>query len=159
MKAPLRRALAWYAAALVAGTTACFSTIDSGAAERAKTLWGRLQDHTAWAHFDEHAGIRPGGGSHGEFIQTQVNNLGAADQQGLPNGTLIIKSNYASSDPASLESYVVMERVPGYDPRHRDWFYAEYTPSGRVTQAGTPARCVTCHRAGGDGDYVFYNDR
>ncbi|MFT7676253.1 MAG: hypothetical protein ACI8QC_000222 [Planctomycetota bacterium] len=143
----------------MAGTTACFSSLDGGAETRAKELWGRLQGHASWAHFDDHAGIRPGGGSHGEFIQTQVNALGAAQQQALPAGTLIIKANYASSDPSSLESYVAMERVPGYDPRHQDWFYAEYTPRGKVTQAGAPARCIACHRAGGAGDYVFYNDR
>lgn len=152
----LRHALPFIA--LLLPVTSCSSTGASPEQQIAAKLWDQVQGHASWGHFEGKVGIQPGDGSHGKYIETQINAVAAADQDVLPPGSILIKSNYRRSNQTKPDSFVVMERRTGFDPRHYDWFYATFSPSGKVIQAGAEDSCVNCHRAAGDGDYVFYND-
>ncbi len=146
------------ATGLFLAVASCSSTGTAPDQKIADELWAQIQGFDAWGHFEGKEGIRRGDGSHGKFIQTQINDIAAADQDVLPPGSILVKSNYRRTGQAEPDSFVVMQRRTGYDPRHYDWFYATYSPSGKIMQAGVTDSCVNCHRAAGDGDYVFYND-
>lgn len=62
-------------------------------------------------------------------------------------------------------------REEGYDPDHRNWWWAEYDPDGSLQTdpqamplAGRVAKgaeqgCIACHQAAAGDDYVFSHDR
>ena len=143
---------------LVVLIASCVSKFSAPDHARAKALWERIQGTSAWTHFDGLAGLQEGDGSHGAFIETRINPIAAEDQKALLPGSILVKSNFSTAAGGAPDSFVAMERQAGYDPRHKDWFYATFDPRGRVIQAGSSDECIGCHRAAGAGDYVFYND-
>lgn len=128
-------------------------------------LWSWLDDaeYEHWAPYpglpaEFYEGSRP----HGALLKTYVNRVGAANPADPPHGTVIVKENYSADE--ELAAITVMKRIEGYDPEHRDWWYAKYTASGDVAQqngnavAGKVPSCRSCHANAGGDDYVFAND-
>lgn len=89
---------------------------------------------------------------------------------------VIVKSNYGgegvtvdtvyNNPDQNLGAVTVMLRRPGYDPDHRDWFWAKYLPDGSLDTGpeGTPlagkvAGCIGCHGDAEGGDFVFNHNR
>jgi len=96
---------------------------------------------------------------------------------------VIIKRNYGgagvSIDAVNdnpnkwLAAVTVMYRIPGYDPKANDWFWAKYLPDGSLDKtptgmklAGQVARtgdevggCIGCHSSAPGDDFVFLNDK
>jgi hypothetical protein len=71
----------------------------------------------------------------------------------VPEGGVIVKENYSGEE--ELKSVTVMHKQPGFDPDHRDWFWAKYAPDGTVQAAGQAAGCISCHSAVNSNDYIF----
>ena len=147
-------------AALVGGLalTTCKSLGTPEDQQSADTLWQAMSGHDQWSHFEGHEGLQPGKGPHGKFVRTFVNPIGAEHPDAPGYGSVIVKENYSSENLASLESLTVMQRVEGYDPDNDDWFWARYTPSGKLTDSGKVESCSNCHFDAGGDDFVFLND-
>lgn len=154
-KAALLPALAAAAALVVA----CASLGSPEDQSTAASLWRESQGYTSWGRFAGHSGIEPGKSPHGKFISTYVQQRGATAKGLPPYGTIVLKENYRSQDPGSLDSLTVMKRIEGFDPENGDWFWARYTPSGKLTHAGKVAMCSDCHFDAGGDDFLFLNDR
>lgn len=109
----------------------------------------------------------PGQSPHGAFLKMYLNRRAAGNSGELPNGSIIIKENYAS-DGKTLAAITVMYRTKDYNPDAGNWYWVKYNANGTVAKtppdkgsmrlAGTPQGCIECH-AGADGDdYAFFND-
>lgn len=140
----------------------------SGDVAYAGTVWRALEQAQLAGeraiHTRPFAGRRP----HGELQELIDGPLEVAGH----SGRVIVLRNYdghaatggivANQPHRFLKSIAVMFQRPGYNPAHRDWFWAEYRPYGRIAHdrdgnalAGRVAQCSRCHRKARAGDYVF----
>lgn len=105
-----------------------------------------------------------GGPTHTEVLEYFEQSL----RVGFLDGQGVIKKNYTSQngkavsvakvwqDPKPyLMSITVMFRRRGYDAAHKDWFWVEYEPNGKVTYAGKVEHCIVCHEPAEGKDYRF----
>ena len=106
-----------------------------------------------------------------EFLMTDITIDGHT-------GVAMVKKNYYGDgiddddvleDPAKyLQSITVMfKREAGYDPEDLDWYWAKYTPDGKLMSnpkglklagrvaKGAPKGCIACHKAAEGGDMVY----
>lgn len=127
-----------------------------------ESLWERItteSDYHTYGYFENQKGILPGQSPHGVLHEIFVN----ADllesipvTNILPYGSLIVKENYTPDK--ELDKLTVMVKVEGYNPEHNDWFWAAYTPDGKVIVEGTPGGCISCHQGMKSNDYVIVED-
>jgi Cytochrome P460 len=105
-----------------------------------------------------------GGPTHTEVLEYLEQNV----RVGFLDGLAIIKKNYtdqngktvsiskAWADPKTyLMSITVMYRRRGYDTSRKNWFWAEYEPTGKATYAGKVDHCIVCHQPAPGGDFRF----
>lgn len=103
-------------------------------------------------------GFYQGSEPQGALLRTFVNNA-AFDAIGAragkyPVGSFIVKDNHMPD--GKLDGITVMVKKPkGYDPEHGDWFWAKYTPTGKVEMAGKVQMCAACYAQVQTQDYVF----
>jgi plastocyanin len=123
-------------------------------------LWEDLQDEEyaeAWSLVPGKGELYPGQDPHGVLLTTYLNpeaEDALQNQPGeVPEGGIIVKENYTGEE--ELASVTVMQKEPGFDPAHDDWFWAKYAPDGTVQAAGMPAGCLSCHGAVRSNDYIF----
>ena len=130
-------------------------------------FWNWLQSvqYRNWAPLPgQTAGTYAGESPHGAQVKLFANRTAAGDPEMLPNGSVLVKENFAE-DGQTLMAITVMYRSTGYDPEHGDWFWAKYEPDGQVSRmdgmaiAGRVEMCADCHSGAGGGDYSFANDR
>jgi Cytochrome P460 len=92
------------------------------------------------------------------WVEVYVNDIGVAayDSAGpIPVGTIIVKASWlddGGKPGARGPLYIMQKRAAGYDPEHRDWWYAMHweTPSSgppRYWRGRSPriAFCAGCH--------------
>lgn len=138
--------------------------------ELAGTLWAAIAGHESWSAFEGAEGIQSASGPHGSHQSLHVNDVAAADEATLPPGSIIVKRNLAAADRTALTAITVMQRIDGFDPEHRDWFWAKFAPNGALAEddAGTPLAgairrgdqgCLPCHGGAPGEDFVFVNAR
>jgi len=48
-----------------------------------------------------------------------------------------------------------MYKVKGYNPKGGDWYWAQVTAGGKVTQEGKVDECIKCHEAQKTNDYTW----
>ena len=123
-------------------------------------LWNHLKekDYTKkWKMWPGKAALYKGTEPHGVFLTTYVNGRGykAIEKKAgmLPVGSIVVKENY--SPDKKLMAYTVMYKVKGYNPQAGDWFWAKYTPDGKIEAEGKVEMCINCHSKKKDNDYVF----
>jgi hypothetical protein len=138
--------------------SACASLGTPEDQDQGAVLWGEMDGYEAWASFAGHEGMELGLGPHGKFVTTTINDVAAADPAALAPGSIVVKGNYATEDPSSLEALTVMKIIPGYDPENGDWYWARYTPKGEMTHAGKVSMCIDCHFDADGEDFIFLND-
>jgi hypothetical protein len=109
----------------------------------------------------------PGKSPHGAFLRYYIN---TEPDKMTEYGSIIVKENYGEKSEEALGAVTVMKRIKDYDPETGDWFYAKFSPDGKVMKnpAGMPLAglvgkggdkgCIPCHTAAGGDDYVFLND-
>lgn len=126
----------------------------------AKDLWQQLESakyRDNWATVPGKGTFYAGQPPHGALLSTYLNKeaeKGMRDQTGLmPKDAILVKANYMPDK--TLAAVTVMYKEPGYDPSHRDWFWAKYGPDGEIQAAGKPAGCISCHGAVRTNDYIF----
>lgn len=97
-------------------------------------------------------------------------------------GQAIVKKNFGgkgididavANDPAKhIKAVTVMfKREKGYNPEENDWFWAKYTPLGKLMTnpkkmslagrvgKGSDKGCIACHANADGNDLVYNNDR
>lgn len=130
----------------------------------AGNLWAAItgaNDYKAWSPFPGHAGVRAYAGHDATHRRVFVNDAARDDIADFANGSIIVKENLTSENPADLAAITVMQR------QGSTWYWVRFMPDGTHDIAGTTdepsaASCVTsgCHgdMDGTRNDYVFLNE-
>lgn len=73
--------------------------------------------------------------------------LGGGDGGGrqMPDGATVIKELYRDRACATVDRWVAMKKIAGFDPAHGDWFWQDLAPAGTVTVEGRVPACSDCH--------------
>lgn len=126
----------------------------------AASLWSYLQNadyQKNWKMWPGKSAFYPGQEPHGALLTNYVNDIaynGIEAKNGmLPDHSIIVKENYKPD--STLDSYTVMYMVKGYNPAGGDWFWARFTPNGRVRLAGKGGMCLGCHEKQKANDYIW----
>ena len=97
---------------------------------------------------------------HGALLTTYVNNPALAAIKGkkgtMPAGAIVVKENYMPDK--KLAAITVMYKVAGYNPEGGDWFWAKYTPDGKVEaegKSGMADMCIGCHGKAKGNDFLY----
>ncbi|MDF1554973.1 MAG: cytochrome P460 family protein [Deferrisomatales bacterium] len=131
----------------------------TGADLSGTALWSSLQaqKYTTWKMWPGKTALYQGTEPHGALLTTYVNGAALDAIQGkrgtMTAGAIVVKENYMPDK--MLAAITVMYKVKGYNPSSGDWFWAKYTPQGKVEAEGKVAMCLGCHGAKADNDYLF----
>ncbi len=137
--------------------------------DRATALWREMRDYKSWASYPGLAGWQPGRSPHGKVLRYYIDSVAARNPQNPGDGSIIVKENYGM-EGGDLMAVTVMQKVRGYDPEDKDWFWVKFDPSGGVMKnpkgmslAGRVAKgmdkgCIACHGNAGGDDFMFVND-
>jgi len=112
--------------------------------------------YTKWELFPGKGKMYAGTQPHGAFLTTYVNDnayFSIKDKKGMADGSIIAKENYTAEK--KLNSLTVMYKIKGYNAEAGDWFWAKYSPEGKVLASGRSDACIVCHEAKKDNDYIF----
>jgi len=93
----------------------------------------------------------------------------------INNNKTFVKFNYGgpgvtlekvTKDPKKwLKALTVMHKIPGYDEKHSDWFWAKYKPNGKLFKNGAQIRagkdkgCIACHQSASGNDLTFKHNK
>jgi hypothetical protein len=136
--------------------------------QHANELWTQIEDYESWPVPDDFAGWQEGTSPHGKVLKYFVNDK--ADANPSADGAVIVKENYSAQAEDALMSVTVMEKIKGYDPETKNWFYVKYAPDGTVMKnpdgkplaglvgKGGEKGCLPCHASAKGDDYLFMND-
>ncbi len=131
---------------------------------RAELLWRSMRDYTSWDPYPGLAGWQPGKSHHGKVLKYYINSVAARNPENPGNGSIIVKENYGM-EGGPLMAVTVMQKIRGYDPEDRDWFWVKFAPNGEVMKnpkgmslAGQAQGCIACHSSAAGGDFLFVND-
>lgn len=140
----------------------------------AKELWERMQNEKYrenWKMWPGKSAFYEGTEPHGFWLTTYVNDLAheaIKHKKGeLQPGAIIIKENYRKDK--NIDSITVMQKIKGFDPDAKDWFWIKYEPNGAVMVlekeeggetktiklAGKLSPCIKCHGAQTSNDYIM----
>lgn len=138
-------------------------TVDEISGER---LWTRITEDSDYKNYSQwagHGGLRPGQSPHGVFHEVYVNKdifqavpvktAGTEELPQVPSGSIIVKENFDSAK--KLDKLTVMAKVDGYSPDTNDWFWASFSPEGKVLAEGSPVGCLSCHGGRISNDYII----
>ncbi|GEM_PF-4598902 len=119
----------------------------------AATTWTDLRGYQLhFAQNDPWVGIQPNSSHHvGEshariWVSPRAN--GRVGSTLPAHSMLVLEAFVEPSGPASWIG--VMRKVPGYSADTDDWFWAAFTPTGGVIEAGELHTCGNCHVQGAD---------
>lgn len=63
----------------------------------------------------------------------------------FPEGSIVVKEEYANDACTELDGWTVMRREAGFDPAHGDWHWQRVEVGRRVSEDGRLERCQSCH--------------
>jgi len=116
---------------------------------------------------------------HGNIVET----LDGFMEMNGRNSVVIVKKNFGERGKTTVEDVadnpgkfmtsvtVMYKREKGYDPESKDWFWAKYTPKGKLMKnpkgmalagrvaKGSDKACIACHSLAPGGDFVYIHDR
>ncbi len=144
----------------------------------AATLWTALKKNRLVGAHSFRTRPYEGAAPHGAILETIDGSIKVDGRY----GQAIVKKNFGgedididavANDPAKLIKAVTVmfKREKGYNSKEGDWFWAKYTPLGKLMTnpakmklagrvgTGSDKGCIACHAGAGGGDYVFNNDR
>ncbi|MCF6147808.1 MAG: cytochrome P460 family protein [Candidatus Kuenenia sp.] len=140
----------------------------------AKELWEIMQNEKYrenWKMWPGKTAFYEGTEPHGFWLTTYVNDLAheaIKHKKGeLQPGAIIIKENYRKDK--NIDSITVMQKIKGFDPDAKDWFWVKYEPNGDVMViekeedgktktiklAGKLSPCIKCHGTQTSNDYIM----
>jgi len=121
-------------------------------------LWTTIQGYHDWDSPPDWEGFQPSKSPHGKFVKVYVNSTLASNLDAPPAGSIVVKEGFSKEDQDSIKAITVMQKVEGYGADAGGWFYSRYSPSGKMTHAGTPGMCADCHASAGGDDFLYIND-
>jgi hypothetical protein len=123
-------------------------------------LWSHLEkvDYSKkWKMWPGKTALYEGTEPHGALLTTYVNGVALKaiqEKKGtLPAGSIVAKENYTPDK--KYAALTVMYKVPGYNPAANDWFWAKYTPDGKIEAEGKIEGCINCHGKKRTNDFIF----
>ena len=135
---------------------------------KAENLWSRMANYRSWSAPSGLEGFQEGKSPHGKYLKYYLNSTARSNPEAP--GAIVVKENYMGKMSSSLGPITVMEKIPGYDPDNKDWFWVKFGKDGSIMKnpknmklAGRVAKgmskgCIACHSNAGGGDYLFMND-
>ncbi len=123
-------------------------------------LWTHITQenpYTKWGFWPDHQGMQEGRAPHGPLHKVYVNEpaLGSAKPP-VQFGAIAVKENYGKDK--ELKAITVMYKIEGYNPSDGDWFWAKYSPDGKVDKFGKPKGCVGCHGTRAANDFILVHE-
>lgn len=126
----------------------------------AKAVWKYITDthpFEKWPFWPDHQGTYNSKGPHGPKHKIYVNQLALdSKKRPLQNGSMVVKYNLSPAD--EVKAVTIMYKVKGYNPAVGDWFWAQYSPTGEVQEAGKPEKCIACHLDKAENDYILVHE-
>jgi len=126
----------------------------------AKALWRHISEefpYTGWEYWDDHQGLQKGDAPHAPQHKVFVNESGRTSKSAPVNfGTIIVKENIGNDN--KLKALTVMYKMKDYNPKEGDWFWAKYSPKGKVEKSGKIKGCISCHNSEEENDYIFVHE-
>lgn len=104
--------------------------------------------------------LYPSAQHNGDHVRSYMNDVAAAALAGFsgefPDGSILVKEQYADAAGTTLNGHTVMWKRAGFDPAHGDWYWVAFTGTGETTvHNGMAAYCYDCHAAATANDWVF----
>lgn len=131
----------------------------------ATDLWDAFKgsdQYLEWSYFPGQGELYLSGDHSGTYAVSYLDPVAEQALDGftgeVPDGSIIIKAQFKDAEGAQPYGYTAMWKIAGYDAEHNDWFWAGYTPEGKITQLGKEAYCYNCHGQGHENDYVLTYD-
>ncbi len=113
---------------------------------------------------------------HGAILETTINTVSVKGIEGMVvtkrsyRGRGVSVSSVSANRKKFLDEVTVMfKRESGYDTPNKDWFWAKYTPDGKLASTpngvqlagriakGKSKSCIACHRKAEGDDFLFVN--
>lgn len=96
----------------------------------------------------------------GDFVRSYMNDVAAGAISSFtgefPDGSILVKEQYADAEGTILNGHTVMWKVPGFDADHGDWYWVAYNGQGETTaHNGVASYCHGCHAAARADDWVY----
>ncbi len=116
----------------------------------------KYNPYRAWELWPGKGRLYKGTEPHGALLTTFVNDAASHSlkkAKGMADGSIIVKENYAADK--KFVALTVMYKIKDYNPEAGDWFWARYSPDGRVEASGKVKGCINCHEKKKDNDYIF----
>lgn len=136
--------------ALAAALAGCGGEDDGDRARDLYDLSVAGDQYKEWARFPGGDALYESAQHRGDWVLSYLNEEAAAavaDWPGeFPDGSILVKEQYADEAGATLNGHTVMWKISGYDPEHGDWFWAAFGPSGETTKQGKDEYCWGCHQ-------------
>lgn len=122
------------------------------------SLWKKITVESSYENYPmwpDHKGRQLGMSPHGRYHEVYINQKlleSVPNKERIaPYGSICVKKNFSAGN--ELYSVAAMVKVKDYDPANGDWFWAMYTPEGKVNAEGKIPFCYNCH-AGSNNDYI-----
>jgi hypothetical protein len=101
--------------------------------------------------------MQPGRAPHGALHKVYVKEKALnSPEPPVQYGAIQVKKSYNKAK--ELKAITVMYKVNGYNPEDGDWFWAKYTPDGKVTSSGKPRGRISCHRTRAKNDFITVHE-
>jgi hypothetical protein len=141
-------------------STAGLAIAEDMPAPDSAALWdhiSKVSPYTAWSFWPDHQGLQEGNAPHAPQHKIFVNSIGLkAEKASLDFGAIVVKENIGNDD--KLKALTVMYKVRDYNPEAGNWFWAKYSPSGKVAKSGKVKGCIECHTSMAENDYLFMHE-
>ena len=125
-------------------------------AEKLNEYIVRYRPYTSWQLWPGKGRLYAGKEPHGSLLTTFVNNAAyysIKGKKGMADGSMIAKENYSADK--KFAALTVMYKIKGYNPAAGDWFWAKYSPDGKVLASGKVDACINCHGEKKGNDFVW----
>ncbi|MHB8881079.1 MAG: cytochrome P460 family protein [Thermodesulfovibrionales bacterium] len=116
----------------------------------------KYDPYRAWQLWPDKGRLYKGSQPHGALLTTFVNNaayFSLKQGKGMADRSIIVKENYTADKKFIALS--VMYKIKGYNPAAGDWFWAKYSPDGKVEASGKVTACIDCHARQSANDHIF----
>ncbi|TAN39696.1 MAG: hypothetical protein EPN25_10330 [Nitrospirae bacterium] len=116
----------------------------------------KYDPYRAWQLWPDKGRLYKGSQPHGALLTTFMNNaayFSRQKKQGMADRSIIVKENYTADK--KFVALSVMYKIKGYNPAAGDWFWAKYSPDGKVEASGKVKACIDCHTRQADNDFIF----
>ena len=125
-------------------------------AEKLNEYIVKYNPYVKWNLWPKKGKVYMGTEPHGVLLTTFVNDTAyysIKNKTGMADGSIIVKENYSADK--RFVALSVMYKIKGYNPEAGDWFWANYSPDGKVVASGKVKACIDCHGKKKANDYVF----